>query len=52
MMVKSLKDKIMGKKESLQKKIDFIDSQLRFFRNALLAILSALTWTIYAINGA
>ena len=39
----------MGKKKSLTKKIDFIDSQLRFFRNALLAILSALVWTIYAI---
>jgi len=39
----------MGKKESLTKKIDFLDSQLRFFRNALLAILSALIWTIYAI---
>jgi len=39
----------MGKKESLQKRIDYIEGKLRFFRNALLGLISAIIGTIYAI---
>ena len=39
----------MGKKESIQKRIDYIEGKLRFFRNALLGLVSAIVGTIYAI---
>ena len=39
----------MGIKEALQKKIDQIEGKLRFFRNALLALISAIVWSAYAI---
>ena len=39
----------MGKKEQLQKEIDLLEGKVRFFRNAILAIVSALVWAIYAI---
>jgi drug/metabolite transporter (DMT)-like permease len=39
----------MGKKEKLQKEIDIIEGKIKFFRNALLALVSALVWAIYAI---
>lgn len=39
----------MGKKEQIQKEIDVIEGKVRFFRNAILALVSALVWVIYAI---
>jgi len=39
----------VGIKEALQKKIDQIEGKLRFFRNALLALISAIVWSAYAI---
>ena len=39
----------MGKKEVLQKQIDQIEGKLRFFRNTLLALISAIVWSAYAI---
>jgi hypothetical protein len=36
-------------KESLSKRIDYIEGKLRFFRNALLGLVSAIVGTIYAI---
>jgi len=39
----------MGKKEKLQKEIDIIEGKIKFFRNAILALVSALVWAIYAI---
>jgi len=39
----------MGRKEQLQKEIDLLEGKARFFRNAILALVSALVWAIYAI---
>ena len=39
----------MGKKESLQKKIDQIENNLKHLRALLLALYSGLVWVIYAI---
>ncbi len=39
----------MGRKEQLQKEIDLLEGKVRFFRNAILALASALVWAIYAI---
>jgi len=39
----------MGRKEQLQKEIDLLEGKVRFFRNAILALVSALVWAIYAI---
>ena len=39
----------MGRKEQLQKEIDLLEGKVRFFRNAILALASALVWGIYAI---
>ena len=39
----------MGRKEQIQKEIDLIEGKVRFFRNAILALVSALVWVIYAI---
>jgi len=40
---------IVGKKESLQKKIDQLDRKLKFYSSIILALLSAIVWSIYAI---
>ena len=39
----------MAKKEAFQKRIDQIEGKLRFFRNSLLALISAIVWSAYAI---
>ncbi len=39
----------MGRKEQLQKEIDLLEGKVKFFRNAILALASALVWAIYAI---
>jgi len=39
----------VGLKESVSKRIDYIEGKLRFFRNALLGLVSAIIGTIYAI---
>ncbi len=39
----------MGKKEKLQKEIDVLEGKIRFFRNAILTIVSAIVWVAYAI---
>ena len=39
----------MAKKDALLKQIDQIESKLRFFRSALLALISAIVWSAYAI---
>ena len=39
----------MAKKESLQKKIDQLDRKLKFYSSIILALLSAIVWSIYAI---
>ena len=42
----------MGQKEKLQKKLDFILEKLRFWRNIIFAIVSAIVATIFAVNQA
>ena len=39
---------IVAKKESLQKKIDQLD-RIKFYSSIILALLSAIVWSIYAI---
>ncbi len=39
----------MSRSESIKEKINQIEGKLRFFRNAILALLSGLIWSIYAI---
>ena len=39
----------MSKKESLQKKFDRLERYAKFYLNMLLAVLSALIWSVYAI---
>lgn len=39
----------MANIDKLNKQIDRIEGKIRFFRNSLLAIISGLVWSIYAI---
>jgi hypothetical protein len=39
----------VAKKDALLKQIDQIEGKLKFFRNALLALISAIVWSAYAI---
>ena len=39
----------MGKKESIQKKIDKLDRKLKFYQSMIFAIMSAIVWSVYAI---
>ena len=39
----------MANIDKLNKQIDRLEGKIRFFRNALLAIISGLVWSIYAI---
>jgi len=39
----------MGKKESLQKKIDNLENKLKYYRTIILTISSGLIWSVYAI---
>ena len=39
----------MGKKESLQKKIDNLENKAKYYRTIVLTISSGLIWSIYAI---
>ena len=39
----------LGIKETLQKKIDRLERYARFYQNILLAILTGIVWSIYAI---
>ncbi len=39
----------MSKQDTLKEKISRIEGKLRFFRNAILAIVSGLVWSVYAI---
>jgi len=39
----------MANIDKLNKQIDQLEGKIRFFRNALLAIISGLIWSIYAI---
>ena len=39
----------MGLKESLQKKIDVIDRYAKFYQILLIAVLTGLGWSVYAI---
>ncbi|GEM_PF-3549862 len=39
----------MGNKEKLQKEIERLERYARFYQNILLAILSGIVWSIYAI---
>ena len=39
----------MGKKDSFQKQFDRLERYAKFYLNMLLAVLSALIWSIYAI---
>ena len=40
----------MGQKEKLQKKLDFILEKLRFWRNIIFAVVSAIVGIIFAVN--
>jgi len=37
------------KKDIILKKVDLLEGKLRFFRNAILALISSLVWTSYAL---
>jgi len=39
----------MANIDKLNKQIDRLEGKIRFFRNALLAIISSLVWSIYAM---
>ena len=39
----------MANKEVLQKKIERLERYARFYQNMLLAILSGIVWSIYAL---
>ena len=39
----------VGKKESLQKSIDRLDRIAKFYQSLILAILSGIIWSIYAL---
>lgn len=39
----------MGSMESLQKKIDRLDRILKFYQSLLIAIMSGIIWSIYAL---
>ncbi len=39
----------MGINESLQKKIDRLDRILKFYQSLLIAIMSGVVWSIYAL---
>jgi len=39
----------LGNKEKLQKEIERLERYARFYQNILLAILSGIVWSIYAI---
>jgi hypothetical protein len=39
----------MANIDKLNKQIDKLEGKIRFFRNALLTIISGLVWSIYAI---
>ena len=39
----------MSKKDSLNQEINIIEGRLRFLRNIILAILSGLVWSAFAI---
>ena len=39
----------MGTIESLQKKIDRLDRILKFYQSLLIAIMSGIIWSIYAL---
>jgi len=39
----------MGKKEKYQKEIERLERYAKFYLNMLLAILSGIVWSIYAI---
>lgn len=39
----------MGKIESLQKQIDRLDRILKFYQSLIIAIMSGVVWSIYAL---
>jgi len=39
----------MANVDKLNKQIDTLEGKIRFFRNAILALISGLVWSIYAI---
>ena len=39
----------MSRSESLRERISQIEGKLRFFRNAILAIMTGLVWSVYAL---
>ena len=39
----------MGKKERIQKEIDRLEKYSKFYLNTILAILSGIVWSVYAI---
>jgi len=39
----------MAKLESLQKRIDKIDRSIRYIQNIILALLTGIVWSIYAL---
>ncbi len=39
----------MANVDKLNKQIDALEGKIRFFRNAILAFISGLVWSIYAI---
>ena len=40
----------MGQKEKLQKKLDFILEKLKFWRNIIFAVVSAIVGIIFTVN--
>ena len=40
---------LVAKKEAFQKRIDYLDSKAKFFRSTILALISAIIWSVYAI---
>jgi len=39
----------LGKKERIQKEIDRLEKYSKFYLNTILAILSGIVWSVYAI---
>jgi len=39
----------MGKLESIQKRIDRLDRILKFYQSLIIAIMSGIVWSIYAL---
>ena len=39
----------MGKLESIQKQIDRLDRILKFYQSLIIAIMSGIVWSIYAL---